>query len=189
MNGECKWFHYLEGAWFEQHDLVILAELLEPWDPLGELYNLFHCRSEALRERFPYLLTWTLWSGHRPGIKWAGLREGQKTYNWCVLQTISRLHRILSVLGSLPALWILELISTGTRADLGCFLHCENCCNHLRCLWDLLCCEAAHSCCWLKWRRRSRYCPRCEMPVCCHWKSLDNERQGRWDKSGNSGWS
>lgn len=48
---------YLKGARFEQHDLVMLAQVLKPWDALGKLHYLPHCRGETLRERLPHLLT------------------------------------------------------------------------------------------------------------------------------------
>lgn len=71
---------YLESARFEQHDLVMLAETLEPWDALGKLYHLFDSRREALGERLPHFLTGAAGWGHRTCVQWTSLgmkrREG-----------------------------------------------------------------------------------------------------------------
>lgn len=66
---------YLEGAWFEQHDLVMLAKLLKSWDALGKLYHFFHCRSETIWKWFPYLLTWALNPRYRACIERTSLKE------------------------------------------------------------------------------------------------------------------
>lgn len=59
---KCNEHRYLESSRLEQHDLVLLTELLKSWDALCKLHNLFDSRGEALGEGFPNLLTGTLWT-------------------------------------------------------------------------------------------------------------------------------
>ena len=47
---------YLEGAGFEQGDLVVLGQKTESWDMFGELHHLLHCGREGQREVLPDLL-------------------------------------------------------------------------------------------------------------------------------------
>lgn len=56
---------YLEGARFEQHDLIMLTESLEARDALCKLHHFFNSRGEALREGLPYLLTGATRRRHR----------------------------------------------------------------------------------------------------------------------------
>lgn len=74
----CTLCHYLEGAWFEKHDLVLLAKLLKSRDAFGKLNHLFDGRSETLREGLPDLLTRAFCPWYRPCIERTGL-TGRKT--------------------------------------------------------------------------------------------------------------
>ena len=67
---------YLEGACFEQHDLVMLAESLEARDALGKLHHLSDSWGEALGEGLPHLLAGAPRRGHRARIQ--GTRLGHR---------------------------------------------------------------------------------------------------------------
>lgn len=64
---------YLEGAGFQQHDLVVLAEALEARDALGKFHNLSDGRGEALGEGVPHLLAGSAGRRHRTHVEGARL--------------------------------------------------------------------------------------------------------------------
>lgn len=49
---------HLESSSFQEADLVVLGEVTEAWDPLGELDHLAHRGGEAQGELLPDLLAW-----------------------------------------------------------------------------------------------------------------------------------
>lgn len=66
---------YLEGARFQQHDLVVLAETLEAWDALCKFHNFSDRRGEALGERLPHLLAGPAGRCNRTSVERARLQE------------------------------------------------------------------------------------------------------------------
>lgn len=69
---------HLEGACLQEHDLVMLTEVLEARDPLGKLHHLPHSWCEALREGLPNLLTGSAGSRHWVCVQRTGLRRQQR---------------------------------------------------------------------------------------------------------------
>lgn len=73
---------YLEGARFEQHDLVVLAETLEAWDALCKFHNFSDRRGEALGERVPHLLAGSAGRGNWTSVERARLQERGNVKKW-----------------------------------------------------------------------------------------------------------
>ena len=91
--------------------MVLLAELLKPWDTLGKLYNLFDSRSETAGERLPDLLAGALGPWYRVRIQRTGLcgKTKENTLN-LQLNSLNLLRLCLSLMCSLNIRKILYMV-------------------------------------------------------------------------------
>lgn len=67
-----QWSH-LKGPSLQKIDLVMLGEISETWDALGELHHFFHCRSKTQGKLFPDFMARLVWVHMGSLTHWADL--------------------------------------------------------------------------------------------------------------------
>lgn len=90
-------FH-LEGAWFEQLDLVILAERVKSWDTARKFHHVFNRRTETLWESIPDLLSGAIRQGHGTRVQRTRLESERERVLFIWLYFQVKLQHICSVM-------------------------------------------------------------------------------------------